>query len=402
MNRQFKALSIILYILWPFSAVVIGIKNFDSAFGRNLLIVAFVFLGYTALESGDLERYATHYYEVSDMSLTEIFDLFLNLQISKLFNDVTSILFSPFNNHNLYFGFLFGVYGYFLVKTINLLRIRLLKKSNLPVLISFIAFAFFYSVLTVFNYAFYTGAIYFLYFLLQILLNDKNKKYYGLILLTPLFHIGLAPLILVPVFYLLFKKRTYLYVLVLIAFTITSQTALIKTVEVYFVKNDTVLEDKYRAYASEEGQERMDTRYSDGFQDGNMNYRLLRNIREVTNKIAIPLLILVLYVNRKIIRKDGSLLNLFNISIGCLAITQLMLNISQGERFYFVSGFMIIGTYAYYVQKFDYRNLRFNFLLFLIIPSILLNNLVSIYLVKNLISSDFLFSNFPYLLFNLL
>jgi hypothetical protein len=401
MNKQFKAISIILYLLWPFSAVVIGIKNFDYAFGRKLLIAAFVFLGYTASDTGDLERYASSYYEASDNKLSYLLDMFLNLEIGKFFTDFTAIIFSVFENHNVYFAFLFGFFGYFLINTINLLRIRILKKSNFPILIGFIAFALFYSIATVFNYAFYTGGIYFLYFLLQIVLNEENKKYYILIFLTPLFHIGLSPLLLVPLFYLVFKQRTKMYIVLLIIFTVLSQSFLISTIGSKLIGSDNVLENKYNAYASEKGQDRMDTRYSEGYQSGNNNYRLLRNVREVANKIAIPLLLFVLYMNRKKFTTDKIILDLFNISIACLAVTNLMLNISQGERFYYFNGFMAFAAFVYFIQKVGWNSLRFRYLLYLIIPSILLNNLLSLILVKNLVSSDFLISNFPLELFRL-
>src|SRR5690606_36613203 len=98
MNNYSKGVSIILYLLWPFSAVIIGIKNFDSSFGRKLLIAAFAFLGYTAIDFGDLAKYALYYYEATDKKLDTLFDLFLNLQIGKFFNDFTAILFSIFDN----------------------------------------------------------------------------------------------------------------------------------------------------------------------------------------------------------------------------------------------------------------------------------------------------------------
>ncbi|MBA6153398.1 EpsG family protein [Gelidibacter maritimus] len=402
MDRQVKAISIILYVLWPFSAVVIGLRNFDSAFGRKLLIAAFAFLGYTAIDSGDLERYATVYYEATNDQLGYLFDMFLNLKAGKFFTDFTAMLFSVFDNHHIYFAFLFGFYGYFLVGAVNLLRIKVLKKSSFPVLIGFVTFAFFYSILTVFNYAFYTGGIYFLYFLLQIILNENTKKYFLLIFVTPLFHIGLTPLLLVPMFFVLFRQRTNLYILLLITFTILSQTFLLTNVQTKLQDSDTVFEEKFRAYGSEKGMERMDNRYAEGYQTGNSNYRLFKDIREITNKLIIPLLLFVLYMNRKKYHDDKTLLDLLNLSIACMAITNLMLNISQGERFYFFSGFMVLATYIYFLQKINYSALKFKPLMYLLIPCLLLNNLVSLILVKNLISVNFWFSNFTFELFSIL
>lgn len=401
MNNQNKAVALLLYLLWPFSAVIIGLKNFDTTFGRKLLIAAFVFLGYTATESGDLERYMTHYYEISDMSFQEILHLFLNLQISKLFNDVTSLLFSPFNNHHLYFGFLFGFYAYFLVNTINLFRLKLLKNFTFGISVGFFAFALFYSILTIFNYAFYTGVIYFLYFLVKLICFNKRSSYLFM-LLTPVFHYGTLPFLLIPLFFIIFKRKTYLYIIALIVCSLASQSFLIKNVGTYLENTGTVLENRFDGYASEEGKERMDERYSLGYKQGNTNYRLFVDIRNATNSIAIPSLLVLLLINLKNIKRNEVTLNLLNISIACMAVSQLMLNISQGERFYFASGFMVLGLYIFYVQKFGFNSLRCKNLLYLIIPIILLNNIVALILARTLISSDFLLSNFIYLFIKLL
>jgi len=399
MNRQSKAYAIIMFIIWPFSAVFIGISCFNSKFGRNLLVAAFVFLGYSAINTGDLERYALRYYETSDNKLSFLFDLVLNFKVGHFFTDFCAILFSVFKNHHIYFAFLFGFYAYFLINSINLLRLKIIKKSNLPVMVGFIAFAFFYSVLTVFNYSFHTGALYFLYFLLQIILNENNKRFFVFIFLTPLFHIGLTPILLVPLFFLLFRNKTNLYILLLIIFTVLSQSFIIKTFQNNLGGNNTILEEKYDSYASEEGRGRMQTRYETAYQSNNSNYRLFKDIKEISNKVAIPLLLFVFYLNRKKFINDKIQLDLFNISIACMAVTNLMLNISQGERFYIISGFMVLGTYIYFIQKNRFQTLRFKFVIYLIFPFLLLNNLVSLILVKYIISSNFLISNFPLLLF---
>ncbi|MCX7548861.1 EpsG family protein [Xanthomarina sp. F1114] len=403
MNNQTKGFSIILYLIWPISAIFIGLRNFDCRFGRNLLVASFTFLGYTADDTGDLERYASQYYEASNNKLDYILDLFLNLQIGKFFNDFSAIIFSIFDNHHIYFAFLFGVFGYFLVNAINLLRINISSKSKLPVLVGFIAFASFYSILTIFNYAFYMGGIYFLYFLLKIIFSNHNKrKYYILICLAPLFHIGLIPALLVPFFYAIFKQRTLFYILLLVVSTSLSQSFLVNKVESGLVDSDNILDDKFRSYGSEAGRERLEDRYAGGYESGNFNYRISRDSKKWANTIGIPLLLLFLFINRKKLKEDKESLDLFNVSIACLSITSLMLNISQGERFYNISGFMVIAAYAYYIQKMSYNSLKFRSLLFISVPLIIFANILSFIMAKNFISPDFYLSNYPIKLFELL
>lgn len=399
MNKPLRAYSLILFLIWPFSAMIIGIRNFDTNFGRKLLIAAITFLGFTALDNGDLERYASQYYGVSNNKFGDLIDLLINFQLGKFYTDSMAILFSVFENHHVYFAFLFGFYGYFLINTINLLRVKKMNRSNIYVIICFMTFALFFSVANIFNYAFYMGGIYFLYFLLQIILNEHNKKYFLLILLVPLFHIGLTPLLIVPLSFLIFKQKTYLYIFLLVVFSIIPQSLFNNAIGSKLEGSDTVFEQKFDSFGSEEGKEKMDTHYADGYSLGNFNYRLTRNTKDIVNRVAIPLLFLFLFVNRKKIKQDKVVFNLFNLSIACMAVTSLMLNISQGERFFAISGFMVLGTFIFFIQKYNYRILRFNRILYLIIPTILFSNLVSLIFVKFMISSDFFLSNFPYLLF---
>lgn len=402
MNNQAKGYSLILYILWPISAFFIGLKNFGSKFGRNLLVGGFAFLGYTADDAGDLERYALQYYKASNDQLDYILDLLLNLQVGKFFTDISAMVFSIFENHHLYFAFMFAFFGYFLVNAINLIRINISSQSKISVILGFVTFAFFYSIFTLINYAFYMGAIYFIYFLLKIIFSPNKRKYYVLICLTPLFHIGLLPVLLVPFFYAIFKQKTLFYILLLILTTSLSQSFLINKVGDSLQGSENVIEDKFKSYGSESGRERLEERYEEGHKSGNFNYRISRDSRKWANTIGIPILLFFLFINRNQLKLDKVSFDLFNVSIACLSITSLMLNISQGERFYNISGFMVLAAYAYYIQKKPNSALKYRFLLFISFPILLLANMISLIMAKNFTGIDFYFSNFPVELFKLL
>lgn len=395
MNNQTKGFSIILYILWPISGLFIGLRNFNSRFARNLLVGVFAFLGYTASDTGDLERYAAQYYKTSDTELNDLLNLLLNIQIDKFFTDFFAIFFSVFENHHIYFAFLFSVFGYFLVNAINLLCVNISSKSKLPTIIGFITFASFYSVLTIFNFAFYMGGIYFLFFLLKIIFSHNKRRYYILICLTPLFHIGLLPLLIVPFFYMIFKQKTIFYIVLLIVTTSLSQSFLVSNIETNLSDSDNILNDKFKSYGSDAGRERLEDRYAGGYESGNFNYRISRDSRRWANTIGVPILLFFLFLNRKKLKEVKESLDLFNVGIACLSITTLMLNISQGDRFHYLSGFMIIAAYAYYLQKRDFGSFKYRFLLLISIPIILFTNVLSFVMAKNFTNPDFYLSNFP-------
>ena len=402
MNSQSKGYAIVLYLIWPFSALGIGLKNFDSNFGRNLLIALFAFLGFTAIDAGDLEHYAARYYELRNFSFSELINLLLKFNVNRLFTDITAVVFSIFNNHHIYFAFLFGLFGYMLIHSLNILRLQVLKKSNKIILICFFTFATFYSIAAIFNLAFFTGGIYFLLIILKYIFYGEKKKYLILLLLTPIFHFGLTILLLIPVFYYLFKQRTNIYLIILLVFTSIPQSFITNFIESNLVKEDTVLEDRFNAYASDEGLEHMSARYKEQYDKGNSNDRILVDTRNLAHKFAVPILLLFLYANVRKVNNDKILLNLLNFSIAFAAITQLMLNISQGERFYLISGFITLSLLVYWVQRYEFRNFTFTPLLFISIPLILLYNLVSLIISKDFISLDFILSNVPILMYQMM
>ena len=107
MNNQNKAYSIILFLIWPFSALYIGLRNFDTFFGRNLIIVLYSFLGLTAFSVGDLDRYEKQFYFYKAVSISKLFTDFISLQDGKFYNSFLSIVTGfVFQSHHFYFMFL--------------------------------------------------------------------------------------------------------------------------------------------------------------------------------------------------------------------------------------------------------------------------------------------------------
>src|SRR5690606_21410376 len=90
MDNQNKTYSIILYLIWPFSAFLIEIKNFDTKFGKKLMIAVYAFLGFTVISVGDLQRYEAEFYRNRVISFSQLVGEYVSLQTHKFYNDVVS------------------------------------------------------------------------------------------------------------------------------------------------------------------------------------------------------------------------------------------------------------------------------------------------------------------------
>ncbi|MDT0294066.1 hypothetical protein ACFQ3R_06210 [Mesonia ostreae] len=397
MNNQSKAYAIILYLIWPFSALWLGIKYFDFKFGKNLLIALFGFLGFTALSHGDLERYEASFYDLTgkDFSLI-VADLF-SLQTGKFYNDFLSVVVGIFSNsHHVYFMLLFLIYGYFLVGSISSFKSLKIKQHSRYGLLLFIAFALYYSVFNILNLAFYTGGIFVIYSLIKYY-NTQQKKYLYFIFLAPLFHLGLSLFVVVPLFVLVFKNKLLYYVIFLLFTFGLGQSNFVEVIENIASSNSgTIIESKYKVYASEKGRERMEKRYELGEQNANIKLKTLFFFKDGIHYVLVPLGLVLLYFKRKTILYKYDLIRLFNLVLLTWGISNLMLNISQGERFLNIYCFLAIGLFynVYVKTRGEITNTWLNKYLHVLMPTVLLTGFMTLLASHFMVSFIFFTSNF--------
>ncbi|WP_338647718.1 hypothetical protein V5J73_03725 [Flavobacterium sp. KS-LB2] len=396
MNKESKGYAIILYLIWPLSALFIALKNFDSKFGRNLLIALYTFLGLTAISVGDLERYESQFYKQASNTLGAAFESLLALQNGKFYNTLMSIIFGAFfQSHHIYFSALFLVYGYFLVKTIQMLKTINLRELTNFGLLFFFGLLLFFLLRPIPNLAFYTGGVFIVYNAVSYY-NLQSKKYLIYILFTPLFHIGLAIYVALPVLLLLFKNKIWYYVSFVIFTFVIGQSSVVGAIEDLTVsKSETIITEKYNAYASKKGQNTLNKRYAKNEQSYNVK---LQGLNIVLDAIwyCVPLGMVILYINRKRLLINQGLLQLFNLVLLFWGISNIMLNISQGVRFKMIFSLIAIGLFfQVYIKSFtEIKNNIFGTFLKLFVPILFLYGIMALIASHFIIPFNFFISNF--------
>jgi hypothetical protein len=395
MLKQNKAYLIILSFIWPFASVMYGIKKNGERFARNLLIIfGFGFLGFTATNEGDLERYAEAYYLKSNDTLIELFDSFINIESSKFIVDLLASLIAFTGNHHIYFAVLFIIYGYFYVESIFLLKHKELNSLYNFGALFFLAFALYFSIRSIISLAFYTGAIFYCFMLLSYIIKGNEKKYLYYSFLVPFFHIGLTPLIFSSLLLLIFNTNTKIFVVVVVGSFIIGQSSVINFIEVIAIKSQSeMLDSKYRSYASESGQKRLDSRYALGAKSSNFKLLILNKAGEVLNFIVFPFSLILVYIKRKLFFRDKIVLYLFNASLAVWSVSNLMLNISQGERFLKISTFITFALLIYIYQK-NYADRFLKSFFYIILPILMFFGVGSLYASNKFIGIEFFISNF--------
>lgn len=393
-NRN-KIISYGLLLIAPFFSLLFALRQWKTPYAKNMLIGVIVFIGMTALPEGDLERYQAFYYYNANQSLETMWYNLISLKEGKFYIGLLSFLFGLiFQHHAVYFGFLYFIFGYYLVNFVFLVydynkRIFSTRWGGFL----FITFALFFSIRSSVNLAFYTGAIFILYYLTKSLLQSNTKLLLP-ILLAPLFHFALAIVFLPIVLFLFLKSKTYVcLLLVLLSYAIPQTVVTGILGDLASDNKDTLVENKYKSYASEDGMERLNKRYAEGALSSNFKLTLLNNIREIifTYLINVGLLLIFLF-KKKLLNKDY-LLHWYNFILLAWALANVMENISNGIRYQIFP--MALGV-AFFVVLFqnNFKTKLLQLYYILTFPILLIYGLMNLYASNKFISTNFFVSNY--------
>ncbi len=384
-----------LLMISPFLSFGIAVRNWKTDYAKNILIGVIVFIGMTAFPEGDLERYQNYYYYNASQSFEMMWHNLISLKEGKFYITFFSFLFGLiFQHHNIYMGFLFFLFGYYLVNFIFLIYNydKSIVHQRIGFLI-FISFALFFSLRNAVNLAFYTGAIYILYWIVKSILTQNNKFLIPL-LLAPLFHFALT-LVLIPVMlFVLLKSRTFICIALVVVSYMLPPSIVNNTLGDLANDNEsTIIEDRYNNYASEKGIEYMNKRYEKGASNANFKLKLLNDIKNIIfdNVIYIGLFLFLIFFKRY--KNNKLLIQFFNMILLFWAISNLMMNVSNGNRYQI---FQITLGVVFFVLLYQtkIKNRIMNAYFFILFPLVFLYGLMNLYATNKMISTNFFVSNF--------
>jgi len=333
----------LVFLFWPFGALGLALKKFRSPIGRILFVLIISFLGYTAASEGDLKRYEGLFYASQDASILELLKSYVEFKNADIYVNLLANLSSHvFRSHHAFFAILFGVFAYFYSGVLlNILKMKP-RQFTIKLLILFLGFALYYSIRSIISIRFYTGALFFLYLMTSYILTN-DKKFLYLTLLSPLFHFALAVILIIVPMFLLFNRRPLIVLLMLIISFAINESAVIANFESLALLNrDTVVESRINTYASAKGKARLDERYAQGYLKYNWKMKALGLLGDSIFYLANISIFLIFFLKRNFIN-DRTLRSMFILSMLVLSVTNIMLNISNGNRFSVIFIFTFLG-----------------------------------------------------------
>ena len=184
-GSSFKKSSLLLFFIWPVSALYVSFRNYKQDWSKNVLWLFCIFFGYTFIIAGeggaDSDRYARTFlmYAHSELSLPELWSSFYSESsnlVDIAFPLITYLVSRITDNSSILFAVFGLIFGYFYSRNVWYVLDRINEKLTGIVLLYFLTFALFNPIWNINGFRFYAAAQIFLFGTLPYLLEGKSKR----------------------------------------------------------------------------------------------------------------------------------------------------------------------------------------------------------------------------------
>jgi len=330
---------ILIFIFSPFLSFLTAISKWYNKVNRIVITLFASFVGYTMVLIGDLERYSVDFLGY-ERSLNVFFANLFNFNVGKPIVDFYDTILTEFGfSSNLQFALSFSFFCFYCLKNASLLysALDINKIKGIKYLILSFLLLTLYSLKLYYNLAFFLGGTFYLFCVLSyIVSNDRFYFYLGFV--TPLFHLGLLPFLVGLVALRFIKSTNLIYFLVAISLLYSSiGLEVLRNFDSLGIFHGSIFNEKYNAYASEAGLEWSENHYKDRRQNYNDKFLFLISIEELIINVFLPFAFLFLFIieKAKVLKLNLLQREILNFSLILFALSNFLVNISQGLRFKF-------------------------------------------------------------------
>jgi hypothetical protein len=323
---------LLVFLLSPLLAVYISIKNYKEAWAKNTICLFSAYYGYTFVignTGSDINRYKSIFEKHCNIhtSILDFLDSLLKEDNLDIIQPMLSYITSIFTVNFSVFVMIIGlIFGFFLSRNIwNVLSLSKEKPMWYGVLF-IVVFAFIFAVWDINVMRFSLAAQIFFYGIYNHLVN---KKKWGLlfIFISPFMHFSFSIAIGIYLIYKLIGNFTKLYfVFFLVSFTISELSMDVFKNQVSFLPQNYI--EKTEDYANEDYKERKNQMTE------NKNFR--GKFYQPSLKWSVAILLSFIYLNRKKIKGNICLENLFAFTLLFIAVFNVLSVIPSMNRFQFM------------------------------------------------------------------
>jgi hypothetical protein len=216
----------LLFIIWPFLAFIASIWNYSRKESRIVVYLFFLYYGanFVIIEGLDSFAYASRLQHNADLPFSDFFKVVGGLYSGSsvdIFEPFISFIISRFtDSHNIYFAIWTGIFGFFYLKSINLLYDKYQTKSEWSALFFLWFFALILPVTTINGIRMPTATWIFFLGAYQVIVH-RNPMYFILAFGSVLVHWSFLSVTAILIIYYFLGNRNLLYfILVVFSFIV--------------------------------------------------------------------------------------------------------------------------------------------------------------------------------------
>ncbi|SMO50025.1 EpsG family protein [Saccharicrinis carchari] len=257
---------LVLFVLWPFLAFLVALADYSHKEAKKVVYVFLIYYGATTVvDVGyyiDAVGYALLLKEKSILPFSDFFKIFSNLYSNSdsmdVLEPVLSFLVSRITtDHRMLFAIFAATFGFFYLKSINLLHRRYLKSPNLDALIFMGFFSLLLPVMAISGFRMWTAMWIFLYAAYHVV-TKRDMRYFILAFSAVLVHWSFVSVCGILVVYFFARNRDIIYIpLAIVSFIVPYLIAPFLTV--ISLRMGGVFQERYDMYSNEA--------YASGVQD---------------------------------------------------------------------------------------------------------------------------------------
>jgi len=210
---------LLLFILWPFLAFLAALKNYRDREARKVVYFFLIYYGLTFVIANpyvDAARYAMTLRENANLPFSDIFKIIGGIYATDTSIDIIepliSFIVSRFTSfHGVLFAVYAAIFGYFFLKSVNLLYHKQADKPSINSYIFLIFFIFLLPITNINGFRMWTAAWIFFYGAYHVILN-RDKKYLLVALSASFVHFSFISANAILLIYFLAGNRNLIYI----------------------------------------------------------------------------------------------------------------------------------------------------------------------------------------------
>jgi hypothetical protein len=208
---------LILFIFWPFLAFLVALRNYNQKESRKIVYLFLIYYGLAFIthEGLDAYTYALHLMHNAKLPFSDFFKIVGGIYATDTTVDIMepfiSFVISRFtSNHNVLFAVYTAIFGFFYLKSINLLYDRYFEKRGLNAYIFMVFFVVILPITSINGFRMWTAAWIFFYGAYNVILY-RDTRYFLLTFGSILMHWSFLATNAVLIIYFFAGNRNLIY-----------------------------------------------------------------------------------------------------------------------------------------------------------------------------------------------